>query len=94
MAPNGETHSQIYNIMIDEALNVHDVRSFRAEDCGTEYCLLVEEVRERLERLAANIRVVNIIVISLVVGCLVDMVAVVGAMLGDVLILVYYFMCR
>jgi hypothetical protein len=38
--------------------------------------------------------VVNIIVIGLVVGCLVDVVAVVGAMLSDVFILVYNFICR
>jgi hypothetical protein len=36
----------------------------------------------------------NIIVIGLQVGCLLDVVAVVGAMLGDVFILVYNLMCR
>jgi hypothetical protein len=36
---------------------------------------------------------VNIIVIGLIFGCLVDVVAVVGAMLGDVFVLVYNFMC-
>jgi hypothetical protein len=37
--------------------------------------------------------IVNIIVIGLVVGCLVDVVAVVGAILGDVFILVHNFIC-
>jgi hypothetical protein len=38
--------------------------------------------------------VFNIIVIGLIVGCFVDVVAVVGAILGDVFILVYNFRCR
>jgi hypothetical protein len=43
-------HNQIDHISIDRRRhsNILDVRSFRAEDCDTDYYLVVAKVRERL----------------------------------------------
>jgi hypothetical protein len=48
--PHGKPHNQIDHILIDRQRhsNVLDVRSFRAADCETDYCLVVTKVRERL----------------------------------------------
>jgi hypothetical protein len=47
---DGKSHSQIDHILIDgqRHLSVLDVQSFRAADCDTGHCLLVEKVRDRL----------------------------------------------
>jgi hypothetical protein len=49
-SPDGKTHNQIDNILIDrrQHSSVLDVQSFRAADCETDHCLVVSEVRERL----------------------------------------------
>jgi hypothetical protein len=43
-------HNQIDHISIDRRRhsNILDARSFRAEDCDTDYYLVVAKVRERL----------------------------------------------
>jgi hypothetical protein len=49
-SPCGKTHNQIDHILIDKRRqsNVLDVWSFRTADCGTDHCLQVVKVRERL----------------------------------------------
>jgi hypothetical protein len=50
ISPDGNTHNQIENILIDRRRhsNVLDVRSFRAADCDTDHYLVVAKVGERL----------------------------------------------
>jgi hypothetical protein len=50
MSQDGETHIQIGHIGIDKwrHISVPNVQSFRATYCGTDHCLAVAEVRERL----------------------------------------------
>jgi hypothetical protein len=49
-SPDGKTHNQIDNILIDRKRysSVVDIRSFRAADCDTDHYLVVAKVRERL----------------------------------------------
>jgi hypothetical protein len=49
-SPDGQTHNQIYHILIDRRWhsNILDVRSFRGDDCDTDHYLVVAKVRERL----------------------------------------------
>jgi hypothetical protein len=49
-SPDGKTHNQIDNSLIDrrQSLSILDVRSFRAEDCDADHYLVVAKVRERL----------------------------------------------
>jgi hypothetical protein len=48
--PDGKTHNQIDNTLIDTRrhLSVLDVRPFRGADCDTDHHLLVAKLRERL----------------------------------------------
>jgi len=48
--PDGKTHNQIDNILIDRRwhLGVLDVRSFRAADCDTDHYVVVAKFRKRL----------------------------------------------
>jgi hypothetical protein len=50
MSPEWKTHNQIDHILVDrrKLLNVLDVRSFRAADCGSDHYLVVAKVRDRL----------------------------------------------
>jgi hypothetical protein len=43
-------HNQIDHILIDKRRhsNILDIRSFRSEDCDTDYYLVVAKIRERL----------------------------------------------
>jgi hypothetical protein len=49
-SPDGVTHDQIDNVLIDKRRhsNILDVRSFRAADCGTDHYLVVAKLRERI----------------------------------------------
>jgi hypothetical protein len=49
-SPDGKTHNQIDNILVDRRRhsNVLDVRSFRAADCVSDHYPVVAKVRERL----------------------------------------------
>jgi hypothetical protein len=49
-SPDGKTHNQIDHIFIDKRRHsrILDVRSFRAADCDTDHCLVLEKVKERL----------------------------------------------
>jgi hypothetical protein len=51
ISPDGKTHNQNDHILIDSRwhVNILDVRSFRGVDCDTDHCLVVADVRERLE---------------------------------------------
>jgi hypothetical protein len=47
-SPDGNTHNQIDNILIDRRRHssVFDVRSFRTADCDTNHYLVMENIRE------------------------------------------------
>ena len=49
-SPNGKTHNQIDRILLDRSWksSMHDVWSFRGDDCDTDHNLVVAKVRERL----------------------------------------------
>jgi hypothetical protein len=49
-APDGKTRNQIDHILVHRRrhLNALDVRPYRAADCDTDHCLVVEKVSERL----------------------------------------------
>ena len=49
--PDGKTHSQIDNILIDRRWHssILDVLNFREADCDTDHYVVVAKVRERLE---------------------------------------------
>jgi len=48
--PDGKTHNQIDNILINKELhsNIVDFRTFRGADPGTDYYLVVTIFREKL----------------------------------------------
>jgi hypothetical protein len=50
MFPDGKTCYEIDHILLDKRRhsNILDVRSYRAENCGTDHSLVVAKVRERL----------------------------------------------
>jgi len=49
-SPDGQIHKQIDHILIDRRWHssIQDVRSFMGGYCGTDHCLVVVKVRERL----------------------------------------------
>jgi hypothetical protein len=49
-SPDGKTHNQIENILIDRRWHscIPDVQSFRAADCDNDHYLVVAKIRERL----------------------------------------------
>jgi len=49
-SPDGKTHNQIDNVLIDRKLHssVLDLRSFRGADCDTDHYLVIAKVTERL----------------------------------------------
>jgi hypothetical protein len=49
-SPDGKTHNQTDHVLVDRRRhsNVLDVLSFRAADCDSGHCLVVEKVNERL----------------------------------------------
>ena len=49
-SPDGKTHNQIDNILIDKRRqsSILDIRSFRGVDCDLDHYLLIAKLRERL----------------------------------------------